>query len=44
MEEFNKQNEIVFVDRSMFLIVLDSLIGSSGLLLVVSHLLAVPVF
>jgi hypothetical protein len=43
LEQFNKRSQIIFSDHSLFLFSLDSLIGTSGLLLVVSHLLAVLV-
>jgi hypothetical protein len=43
LEQFNKRSQIIFIDHSLFLFSLDSLIGPSGLLLVVSHLLPVLV-
>ncbi len=38
-----ERGQIIFIDHSLFLFSLDSLIGLNGLLLVASHLLAVPV-
>jgi hypothetical protein len=43
MEEYTKSSQMVFIDSSLFLIDEIVLIASSGLLLVVSHLFAVPV-
>ncbi len=43
LEWLNKRGQIIFIDHSLFLFSLDSLIGLNGLLLVASHLLAVPV-
>jgi hypothetical protein len=43
MEQSNKQIQIIFIDCSPVSDWLDSLIGPSGLLLVVSHVYAVPV-
>jgi hypothetical protein len=40
LEQSNKHSQTVFIDCSLFLI--GCLIGSGGLLLVVSHLFAVP--
>jgi hypothetical protein len=44
LEQFNKYTQIAFINFSLFLTDwLDSLIGPGGLLLVVSHIYAVPV-
>ncbi len=44
LEQPNKHSQIIFIDCSLFLSDwVHSLIGPSGLLLVVSHLFAVPV-
>jgi len=43
MEQSNKQIQIIFIDCSPVADWLDSLIRPSGLLLVVSHVYAVPV-
>jgi len=43
LDRANKHSQIIFVDRSLVLAWLDSLIGPSELLLVVSHLFAVPI-
>ncbi len=43
LEQFNTRGQVIFIDHSLFLFSLDRLISPSGLLLVVSHLLAVPV-
>jgi hypothetical protein len=43
LEQSNKHNPNVFIDCSLVSDWLDSLIDLSGLLLVVSHLLAIPV-
>ncbi len=42
-EEYNKSSQMVFIDSSLFLIDEIDLIASSELVLVVSHLFAVPV-